>query len=331
MMVFLIIVIILIFTFAFLSGFNGSAAVVAPLISSRAANFKAALIIASTGNLIGPLVFGTFVAKTIGEGLFEIKTFKLETIFFALIAAVIWNTVTWYFGIPSSSSHTLIGALLGATIVLNGFSSLILPGLYKVILFLLLSPAVGFIAGYVITEITNFALKNSKPKANNYLRISQIPLSLLLSVGSGANNAQRTTALMAMVFFISGFYKNFNISFWMLASNAVAAAAGSLLGGRRIIKTVGEKIYNIRPVNGFASLAASSAVIIASNLLGGPISSTHILSSSLVGSGASERVNKVRWHVINRILFVLFFTIPITAAISMLLSYIYKLIKGMMI
>lgn len=328
MVICLIISTILILIFAFINGFNDSCIVVAPLVSSRTTSIKIALLIASIGNFIGPLIFGTIVAKTIGEGLFNLGTFKIETILFALIAAIAWNIITWYSGIPSSSSHTLIGAIIGASIIFNGFSSIKLTGLYKILIFLLLSPLIGFIIGSIVTKVTYFTLRNAKPKINNFLRISQIPLSIVLSISHGANDSQKTTALMAMVFLISGIFNTFKIPYWMLIANAFAISLGSLIGGKRVIKTVGEKMFNIKPINSFSALLTSSSIIIASTLLGGPVSSTHILSSSLVGSGASERINKIRWSVIHKIIFVLFFTIPITAAISMVFSYLYKLVKG---
>lgn len=328
MIAYLISLIALIMIFAFLNGFNDSSIVVAPLVSSRTTSLRIALLIAAMGNFIGPLIFGTLVARTIGEGLFDLESFKIETIFFAMAAAIAWNIITWYFGIPSSSSHTLIGSILGASIIFNGPGSIKLAGLYKIILFLFLSPFLGFIIGYLNTKIIRFILRNARPRANNYLRMSQIPLSVLLSVSHGANDSQKTAALMAMIFVITGFAGKFDIPYWMLLANALAISIGSLIGGKRIIKTVGEKLYNIKPVNSFTALFSSSMVIIISSLFGGPVSSSHILSFSLIGSGSSERINKIRWTVIGRILFILFSTIPVTMSISIFLSYLYILIKG---
>ena len=328
MTIYLIILITLILAYAFLNGFHDSCTVVATIIASRAVSIKVALIIAALGNLLGPFILGTAVAKTLGEGLFNLYEFKLEAILFALLSAILWSIVTWYFAIPSSSSHTIIGAMLGASIIFNGFSFIKLAGLYRILMFLILSPLIGYIFAYLNSKIANFFLKNSKPNINKILNILQIPLSVIVAISHGANDSLKTTSLMAMVFFIMGLSSRFTIPFWMIATNAVAISIGTIIGGGRIIKTLGQRIYKIRPINGFSSQLSSAIIIGISSILGGPVSSTHIVTSAIVGSGASERISKIRWTTLNKLIFVLFITIPASAIFSMFLSYLYISIKG---
>ncbi len=328
MTLYLIILITLILIYAFLNGFNDSCTVVAIMIASRATSTKVALLIAAIGNFAGPFILGTAVAKTLGEGLFNLYTFKIEVILFALISAIAWSIITWYFAIPSSSSHTIIGAMLGASIIFNGLGSIKLEGLYKILIFLLLSPVIGYIFGFINSKITHLLLKNASPKINRILKILQIPIATVVAISHGANDSQKTTSLMAMVFFILGISSSFAIPMWMIATNAAAISIGTIAGGGRIIKTLGQKIYKIRPINGFSAQLSSAIIISVSSALGGPVSSTHIVTSSIVGAGASQKINKIRWTTLNKIIFVLFTTILISAIFSVLLSYLYILVKG---
>ena len=244
MTIYLVILTILILTYAFLNGFHVSSTVVATMIASRATSTKIALLIAAIGNFAGPFILGTAVAKTLGEGLFNLYTFKIEAILFALISAIAWSIITWYFAIPSSSSHTIIGAMLGASIIFNGFGSIKLGGLYKILIFLILSPVIGYIFGYINSKITHLVLKNASPRINKILRILQIPISAVVAISHGANDSQKTTSLMAMVFFILGISSSFTIPIWMIAANAASISIGTVAGGGRIIKTLGQKITN---------------------------------------------------------------------------------------
>ena len=328
MTIYLIILVFLILVYAFLNGFHDSCTVVATMIASRATSTRIALLIAAIGNFAGPFIFGTAVAKTLGEGLFDLYAFKIEAILFALISAIAWSIITWYFAIPSSSSHTIIGAMLGASLIFNGLDSIKPGGLYKILIFLLLSPVIGYIFGYINSKITHLLLKNARPGINRILKILQIPISAAVAISHGANDSQKTTSLMAMVFFILGISSGFNIPIWMIAANAAAISIGTVAGGGRIIKTLGQKIYKIRPIDGFSAQLSSAIIISASSVFGGPVSSTHIVTSAIVGAGASQRINKIRWTTLNKIIFVLFTTIPASAVFSILLSYLYILIKG---
>ncbi len=328
MTIYVIILVILILVYAFLNGFHDSCTVVATLIASRATSTKIALFIAAIGNLAGPFILGTAVAKTLGEGLFNLYSLKIEAILFAIIGAIAWSLLTWFFAIPSSSSHTIIGAMLGSSIIFSGIASIKFAGLYKIIIFLLLSPVIGYIFGYINSKITCMLLRNAKPKINTILRILQIPITSMVAISHGANDSQKTTSLMAMVFFILGASSSFYIPFWMIAANAAAISIGTIVGGGRIIKTLGQKIYKIRPVDGFSAQLSSAVIICVSSILGGPVSSTHVVTSAIVGAGASERINKIRWTTLNKVIFVLFTTIPASAICSILLSYLYVTFKG---
>jgi len=318
----------MILSFNFLIGVNLSGVIVTTLTSSKVLSLKSSLILAASTAFLGPLILGTAVANALSKNLFNLENFKIETLIFALISAIIWNLVTWYFSIPSSASHALIGALIGASLILNGINSIKTQGLYKIVLYLLLSPIIGYLFGFINTKITKFLLRKSKPDINIWLKIIQIPLSIIVSLGCGANDSQKATSLMALTFFILGIFNSFRIPYWMLLINAAFISLGIFLGGKKIIKTLGAKIYKIRPLNGFSSQFASATIILISSLLGGPVSSTHIVTASIAGSGGAERINKIKWSTINKIIFVMFFTIPITMVVSMSLSYLYRIIKG---
>ncbi len=203
-----------------------------------------------------------------------------------------------------------------------------LSGLYKIIIFLLLSPIIGYIFGYMNSKIVHIILRKAKPKINRILNVLQIPISTVVAISHGANDSQKTTSLMAMVFFILGISPSFNIPFWMILANAASISIGTVAGGGRIIKTLGQKIYKIKPADGFSAQLSSAMIISASSIFGGPVSSTHIVTSALVGAGASERTNKIRWVTLNKIIFVFFTTIPASAIFSLLLSYLFITVKG---
>lgn len=306
----LVVLIVLALGFAFLNGVHDSCNLVSTMISSRAIRPQVALILASIAEFSGPFIFGVAVANTIGNEIVSSAHLNLNVIIAGLIGAISWNLITWVLSIPSSSSHALVGGLVGAVAISIGFSEIQLHGVLKVVLFLFLSPVIGFITGVIITNLVFLLSWKATPRVNNFFKKAQIATSLGLAMGSGANDAQKTMGVITLGLVISGLQRTFTVPFWTVLACALAISLGVALGGYRLIRTLGSKFYKIRPVHGFASQAASAVVILAASLLGGPVSATQIVSTSIMGVGAAERVSKVRWGVAGDLISAWLFTIP---------------------
>ncbi len=306
----LVVLIVLALGFAFLNGVHDSCNLVSTMISSRAIRPQVALILASIAEFSGPFIFGVAVANTIGNEIVSSAHLNLNVIIAGLIGAISWNLITWVLSIPSSSSHALIGGLVGAVAISIGFSEIQLHGVLKVVLFLFLSPVIGFITGVIIANLVFLLSWKATPRVNNFFKKAQIATSLGLAMGSGANDAQKTMGVITLGLVISGLQRTFTVPFWTVLACALAISLGVALGGYRLIRTLGSKFYKIRPVHGFASQAASAVVILAASLLGGPVSATQIVSTSIMGVGAAERVSKVRWGVAGDLISAWLFTIP---------------------
>jgi PiT family inorganic phosphate transporter len=313
--------------FDFLNGFHDSSNIVATVISSRALNPRLTLFLAALAELAGPFLFGVAVATTIGHELLDDTSLTLHVIIAALIAAVIWNLITWYIGIPSSSSHALLGGLLGSAIIQSGgFQIILLSGLLKVIAALFLSPIAGLVVGYFVMRIALFSLRTASPQANLWLRRLQILTLIALGLSHGTNDAQKTMGIIALGLLLTGQIEQFGIPLWVVAICALSIALGTSFGGWRLIRTLGGKIYRIRPIHGFTSQIAGSSVILGAALLGGPVSTTQVMSSSIMGVGAADRVNKVRWTVLRDMVTAWLLTIPLTAILSALLYLVLALL-----
>jgi PiT family inorganic phosphate transporter len=320
-MTLLTILIALALVFDFLNGFHDSSNVVATVISSRAMPPRSALVMAAIAEFTAPFLFGVAVATTVGKGVIEPSAISPVVVLSAVSAAILWNLLTWWLGIPSSSSHALIGGLLGSSIIANGFEIVQMNGLIKVLVALLISPPLGLMTGFVLMRLLRYLLRNSTPRVTTALKRSQIFTSLGLALSHGTNDAQKTMGVITMGLVSAGFQKTFDVPLWVIAASAGAIALGTALGGWRLIRTLGGRIYKIQPIHGFTSQAASAAVIFTAALLGGPVSTTQVVGSAIMGSGAAERISKVRWQVGREMVMTWLLTIPATAAISAL-SYL---------
>lgn len=320
----IIILIALALIFDFLNGFHDSANVVATMISSRAMTPTAALIIASVANFIGPFIFGVAVAKTIGQDVASPSSITIAVVLAALLSASIWNLITWFFGIPSSSSHALIGGIVGAVLVGSGAQALEYKGLILIGLALFLSPVLGYFLGQITMRISLWAVRNATPKANLFFKYAQIPTAFTLALSHGTNDAQKTMGIITMGLVVLGYQQAFVVPWWVILSSATAIAIGTALGGWRIIHTLGGKFYRIRPIHSFTSQLSSMVVILSASLFGGPVSTTHVVSSSIIGVGAAQRKSMVRWGVMSDILIAWFLTVPVTAGIAALLYYLVE-------
>lgn len=325
----IIILIAVALTFDFLNGFQDSANVVATMISSRAMTPTAALLIASVANFIGPFIFGVAVAETIGKDVASPESITIAVVLAALLSASVWNLVTWALGIPSSSSHALIGGIIGAVMVGSGWRVLRWEGLGLVGISLFLSPVLGYLLGLIVMKVAMRAVRNATPKANLFFKYAQIPSAFTLALSHGGNDAQKTMGIITMGLVVLGYQSHFVVPWWVVISCAAAIALGTAAGGWRIIHTLGGKFYRIRPIHSFTSQLSSLAVIIGASLFGGPVSTTHVVSTSIIGVGAAQRRSQVRWGVMGDILIAWFLTIPASAGLAavlfFLIDYLLKL------
>jgi len=304
--------------FDFFNGFNDSASLVASVVSTRALHPKAALRLAALGEFLGPFLFGVAVAKTIGSDLLASQGLSASVILAAVMSAIFWDVVTWYFGIPSSSSHALVGGLIGAAILSEGISVVRWSGLLKILLALTISPPLGLLAGYLITKLVFFFARGATPRINNFFRGMQVITSFGLALSHGGNDAQKTMGVITLLLLLDGKISTFQIPLWVVIASATSIALGTSIGGWRQIKTLGGRVFRMRPVHGMSSQLAGASVIAMAAFLGGPVSTTQVMSSSILGAGAADRVNKVRWQVGKEMLMAWFLTIPATMLLSTL-------------
>ena len=327
----LFITVILIVAFAlvfdFINGFHDTANAIATSVSTKALTPRRAIILAAIMNFVGALTF-TGVAKTITGEIAD--PFKLNhgllVIMAALIAAIAWNLATWYYGIPSSSSHAIIGAITGAVIASAGFGAVHYSGFLKILEALILSPIIAFAAGFIIYGIIKMLFKNSNlTKTNKRFRMIQVLTAAVQSYAHGTNDAQKSMGIITMALIAGGMHKSLEVPFWVQLSCAVAMAAGTSVGGWRIIKTVGGKIMKIRPVNGVAADMTGAAIIFGATLIHLPVSTTHVISSAVLGVGSSHRVKGVNWGIAKQMIITWVITLPISALLSAVIFYILHL------
>lgn len=313
---FLIIFVATALLFDFLNGFHDSANTVATMISSRAMGPPAALALNAVANFVGPFLFGVAVATTIGHEVIAEEAATMTVVLSALGGAIVWNLLTWLLGIPSSSSHALVGGLIGAAATAYGFEAILLPGLTKILLTMLISPIVGMLSGYLLMKLTLFLARGATPRINVFFKRAQMVTATALALSHGTNDAQKTMGIITMGLLAGGALSRFIIPIWVIAACASAIALGTALGGWRIIRTLGGKFYKVRPVHSFASQIASAGVILGAALIGGPVSTTHVVSTAILGVGAAERVSKVRWGVVGQIVVAWLLTIPASALLA---------------
>ena len=318
--------------FDFSNGFNDAANVVATIIATGALSARKALIMAAICEFTGPFLFGTAVATTIGKNIIDVSTFEIALIAVsasvlvaALIGAISWNMISWTLGLPSSSSHALVGGMVGAVLVAYGPSRILWKGLIYVIAILIASPIFGLLFGILFYKVTIYLSRNATPEVRFSFKRMQILSSITLALSHGANDAQKSMGLITLSLVILGFSPTFHIPFWVIASCAGAIALGTASGGWRIIKTLGSKIYRLRSIHAFCAQTAAAAVILGAALVGGPVSTTQIVSSSIMGVGAGHRVSAVRWGVAKNIIIAWFITIPASAGMAGLCFFLIRL------
>jgi len=318
--------------FDYSNGFHDAANVVATIITTGALSPRKALLMAAICEFIGPFLFGTAVAQTIGKNIIDISSFdtrlfslSVSLVIASLVGAIAWNLITWFWGLPSSSSHALVGGMVGAALVAYGPDKILWKGLLYVIASLIFSPILGLIFGTLFLKATLYLSQNATPNIKYFFNRMQILSSIGLSLSHGANDAQKSMGLIVMSLVILGLSPTFHIPFWVIASCAAAIALGTASGGWRIIKTMGSKIYRLRSVHAFCAQTSSAAVILGAALAGGPVSTTHVVSSSIMGVGAGQRISAVRWGVAKNIIVAWFVTIPASAVVAGLSFFLIRL------
>ena len=312
----LIIIIAIALVFDFLNGMHDSSNIVATMISSRALSPRKALGMTAVAEFVGPFLFGVAVATTIGSEVVDPAAISSAVIIAALSAAIVWNLITWYFGWPSSTSHALVGGLIGAAAIAEGFGTIYLAGMQKVLLALFLSPILGLLIGFLVMKVIYFLARGATPGVNTLFKRSQWGTSVALALSHGTNDAQKTMGIIAMAMVTTGYVSEFQVPWWVITVSAGAIALGTLTGGWRLIRTLGGKFYKIRPVHAFGSQFTSAGIILGAALMGGPVSTTQVVSSTIMGAGSADRVSKVRWTVARDIAVAWVLTIPVAALLA---------------
>ena len=320
-------IIIVALGFDFLNGFHDAANSIATIVSTRVLKPQWAVVWAAFFNFIAFLFFGLHVANTIGKGIVDPGVVDPLLILAALTGAIVWNIVTWFYGIPSSSSHALIGAMGGAAIAKGGVHALNLGGFFKIGLSILLSPLLGFVLAFLLmTAISIFCFKSTPGKVDRWFRRLQFVSAALYSLGHGGNDAQKTMGIIAVLLFSTGMAgASFHVPLWVVLACQGAMGLGTLFGGWRIVRTMGMKITKLKPVGGFCAETAGAVTLFLATALGIPVSTTHTITGSIVGVGAVTKLSAVRWGVAQRIVWAWMITIPASAMVSGLTWWILRL------
>ena len=311
--------------FDYINGFHDAANSIATVVSTRVLSPGRAVVWAAFFNFIAAFTFGTAVAKTIGKGMIDLNAVTFGVIFGGLMGAIIWDLITWYFGLPTSSSHALIGGYAGAAIANAGFAAILLSGWTKTLIYIVLAPLIGLTLALLITVVTFWVCRNAAPaKVDRVFRKLQLVSAALYSLGHGGNDAQKTMGIIAGVLVTGGYMTTFEIPTWVVLAAHAAIALGTLSGGWRIIHTMGSKITRLQPVGGFAAETAGAMALFIATSLGVPVSTTHTITGAIVGVGATRRLSAVRWGIAGRIVWAWVLTIPMSALIGAICFWVWR-------
>jgi PiT family inorganic phosphate transporter len=304
-------------TFDYINGFHDAANSIATVVSTRVLSPGKAVIWAAFFNFAAAFGFGTAVAKTVGSGMIDVREVTFLVIFAGLFAAIVWDLITWYYGLPTSSSHALIGGYAGGAVAKAGFGAIIASGWTKTLIFIVLAPTIGLLLGFSFMVGIYWLFQGFAPsKVDRWFRRLQLVSAALYSLGHGANDAQKTMGIIAGVLLAGGYLKVFAIPFWVVLAAHGAIALGTLSGGWRIIHTMGSKITRLQPVGGFAAETAGAVSLFLATSLGVPVSTTHTITGAIVGVGATRRLSAVRWGIAGRIVWAWILTIPASFTIA---------------
>ena len=304
--------------FDFINGFHDAANSIATVVSTRVLTPIQAVVWAAFFNFVAAFGFGVNVAKTVGKGVVEPAVVDQWVILAGLVGAIVWDLITWYWGLPTSSSHALIGGFVGAAIMKAGTGSLVVPGLIKIGVFMILAPVIGLVIGFVMMLITVWTFHRATPGRVDWVfRRMQLVSAAAYSLGHGTNDAQKTMGIIAVLLFSTGHLgPEFYVPFWVILAAHAAIGLGTLAGGWRIVKTMGMRITKLRPVGGFSAETAGAITLLGTAIAGIPVSTTHTITGSIMGVGSLQRFSAVRWGVAQRIVWAWIFTIPASAAVA---------------
>jgi len=310
-------IILVALTFDFLNGFHDAANSIATVVSTRVLSPNKAVAWAAFFNFVAAFVLGTHVAKTIGSGMIDLKVVTQEVILAGLLGAIVWNLITWYYGLPVSSSHALIGGYAGAAIAKGGFGAILSSGWTKTLLFIVLAPLIGLILGFALMVAVTWIVRRWRPsRVDRHFRKLQLLSAAAYSLGHGGNDAQKTMGIITGLLVASGYLTQFAVPLWVILLSHAAIALGTLFGGWRIVKTMGTKITKLQPIGGFCAETAGAITLMGATLAGIPVSTTHTITGAIIGVGSTRRLSAVKWGVAGRIVWAWLLTIPISAAIS---------------
>ena len=321
-----VIVVVTALVFDYINGFHDAANSIATVVSTRVLSPGQAVLWAAFFNFAAAFLFGTAVAKTMGSGMIDIKVVTSSVILAGLIGAIVWDLITWYYGLPTSSSHALIGAYAGAAVAKAGTAAIITAGWTKTLIFIVLAPLIGFALGFLFMVLILWIMKPFAPsRVDRYFRKLQLLSAALYSLGHGANDAQKTMGIIAGALFAAGYISEFRIPFWVEMAAYSAIALGTLSGGWRIIHTMGSKITRLQPVGGFAAETAGAISLFTATSLGVPVSTTHTITGAIIGVGSTRRLSAIRWGIAGQIVWAWILTIPASAAIASGVYYVLAL------
>ena len=320
-MAFVFFLIFIALVFDFINGFHDSANSISTVVSTRVLSPQYAVLWAAFFNFVAAFLIGTQVAHTIGKGIIHLDIVDNLLILSALGGAIIWDIATWYYGLPSSSSHALMGGLIGAAVAKAGTGTLVWSGITKTTIFIIVSPAIGMVLGFTFMVLAmNLSRYSNIAKSDKVFRKLQLLSAAVYSLGHGMNDAQKTMGIIAMALFSKGLLGNtFYIPFWLIITCHAAIALGTMFGGWRIVKTMGTRITKLQPIGGFSAETAAACSIISASIAGIPVSTTHTITGAIVGVGATKRLSAVRWGVAGNIIWAWLLTIPVSALISALM------------
>lgn len=326
---FIVAVVFFALAFDFINGFHDTANAIATSVLTRALSIRNAIFLSAAQNFIGAMIW-TGVAKTIGKGIVDPASVSGQEgqmlVLAALFGAIIWNLITWGLGLPSSSSHALLGGLIGAAVAAKGIGVLNGAGLTKIFTSLILSPIAGFVAGLLLMILVmNIFAQKAPSKINKHFKVLQIISANFMAFTHGSNDAQKSMGIITMALVVGGFLPSVDIPTWVKIACASAMAFGTAAGGWRIIKTVGKKIMGLQPVHGFAAETAAAAVVLTATLFHAPVSTTHVISSSIMGVGSAKRLSSVRWGIVGQIVTAWLMTLPVSAGLGAVIYTIFHL------
>jgi inorganic phosphate transporter, PiT family len=311
------IIILIALVFDFLNGFHDSANSIATIVSTRVLTPRKAVMWAAFFNLAAAFLFDVHVAKTIGKGLIDLAAVSQYVILSGLIGAIVWNLITWWYGIPSSSSHALIGGYAGAAVTKAGFGCIIAAGWLKTLLFIAIAPLMGMVMGFLLMVSVMWIFRNrGASDVNHWFRRLQLISAAAYSLGHGTNDAQKTMGIITTLLVTTGILRTFEVPYWVILSSHAAIAAGTMFGGWRIVKTVGQKITKLKPSGGFCAETAGAITLIVTAFSGIAVSTTHTISGAIMGVGATRRASAVRWGVAGNIVIAWILTIPASALVG---------------